>query len=113
VISAFEKAYPGAKVKGYLAEAGNGKMHYEIESVKGKTTIDALLHPDGTFFEVEEGMAAKNLPANVSGEVTSKYPKAKFAKVEMVTRETEITYDMSLTEGKSKIRLTLDPNEKI
>ena len=38
VITAFEKAYPGAAVKGYGKEVEKGKTHFEIESVDGGKT---------------------------------------------------------------------------
>jgi hypothetical protein len=113
VISAFQKAYPDAKMKGFAAETEHGTLYYEVESVRGKQTVDALLLPDGTFYEIEEAMTAKDLPAAVSGAVKAKHPKAKFQKAEKVTRGTEISYDLSATEGKSKISLTIDPNGKI
>jgi hypothetical protein len=101
------------KIKGYATETEDGKTFSEIESAKGKMTIDALLLSDGTFVEVEEGTPARDLPASVSEALTAKYPNAKFAKGEKVTRGSEITYDMSVTEGKSKISFTIDPNGKI
>ncbi len=113
VISAFTKAYPDARMRGFSTETEKGTLYYEIESVRGKSTIDALLLPDGTFYEVEEGMPAKDLPAAVSGAVTAKYPKAKIQKVEKTTRGAEVTYDLSVKAGTSRLSVTVDPAGKI
>ena len=113
VLSAFQKAYPNARIKNYLTETEGGKMYYEIESTQGKTTLDALLLPDGTFYEMEEGIAAKDLPAPVSAAVSAKYPDSKIMNVEKTTRGTDVTYDLKLATGKTHVGLTVDPSGKI
>lgn len=113
VLSAFQKAYPNPKIKGYLTETEGGKTYYEIESVQGKTTIDALLLPDGTIYEVEEGLPAADLPAPVKAAVSGKYPKGKIIKSERTTRGSEMTYEMKVTSGKASVGLVVDPAGKI
>lgn len=113
VLSAFQKAYPDAKIKGYLTETEGGKMYYEIESIKGKTTLDALLLPDGTFYEIEEGVAAKDLPAPVSAAVRAKYPDFKIMRAEKTTHGTDVSYDLKVASGKTHVSLTVDPSGKI
>jgi hypothetical protein len=114
VLTAFQKAYPNAKIKGFLTETEGGKTYFEIESVEGKKTIDALVQPDGTIYEVEEGMPAKELPEAVRTAVAAKYPKGTIdSKVEKTTQGSTVTYDLTVTTGKSKVGVTIDPTGKI
>jgi hypothetical protein len=113
VISSFQKAYPNAKIKQFLTENEGGKIYYEIESLEGKKTIDALLLPDGTIYEVEEGIAAKDLPAPVVSVISGKYPKSTIAKAEKTTHGTDVSYDLQVRNGKTKIGMTVDPTGKI
>lgn len=114
VLTAFQKAYPNAKIRGFLTETEGGKTYYEIESVEGKKTIDALVQPDGTIYEVEEGVQSKDLPAAVTATVAAKYPKGKIeSKAEKTTQGTNVTYDLTVTAGKSKVGLIIDSNGKI
>ena len=62
VIAAFKSAYPNATVRGYAKEKENGKLFYEIESKDGATMRDLLYNPDGTVAEIEETVAATDLP---------------------------------------------------
>ncbi len=112
VIAAFTKAYPDAKMKGFATEREKGIVYYEIESVRGRLSVDALLLPDGTFYEIEEQMAAKDLPAAVSGAVNGKYPKTKIQTVEKVTKGNEVSYVLGASDGKSSLSLTVDQSGK-
>ncbi len=113
VISAFVKAYPKAEVKGYSTETENGKTYYEVESMQGKTSLDVSYLADGTATEVEEGVAAKDLPNPVMQAVKAKYPKGKIAKAEKKTADTLVTYELKVKTGKTHARLEIDPTGKI
>jgi hypothetical protein len=113
VLSAFEKAYPKAKVKGYSTEKENGKITFEVESMQGKLILDVAYLPDGTATEIEEGVAAKDLPAPVLDAVKAKYAKGKIAKAEKKTVGNVVTYELSVTAGKTHAGLEIDPSGKI
>src|SRR2546422_1513851 len=63
VITAFKNSYPNATIRGYAWEKEHGKVFYEIESLEGTTHRDVLYNPDGTVAEIEESIAATDLPA--------------------------------------------------
>lgn len=113
VLTAFEKAYPAATVKGYSKEVEKGKVYFEIESMDGKTGRDVLYNADGTVAEVEESMAAGDLPAAVRAAVVKEYPKGTISKAEKTTRGNDVTYEVHLMIGKSKHEVVVDPNGKV
>jgi hypothetical protein len=113
VISAFEKVYPKATMKGFAREVEGGKTYYEVESVDGNTTRDLLYSADGTVYEIEEGIAAGDLPAPVKSAVTKKYPDGKILKAEKTTHGTAIQYEIKVLGGKSRVGMTVDPAGKV
>jgi hypothetical protein len=66
VLSAFQKSYPKASIKGIAEEKKEGKTYYEIESLDGKTSRDLLYLADGSVAEIEESMATADLPGAVN-----------------------------------------------
>jgi ABC-type glycerol-3-phosphate transport system substrate-binding protein len=113
VISAFEKAYPKAKVKGYSTETEEGKTYFEVESTVGKMTLDISYLADGTAAEIEEGVAARELPDAVKVAVKTDYPKGKITKAEKKTVGTTVTYELKVTTGKTSAGVEIDPSGKI
>ena len=113
VISAFEKAYPNATVKGYSIEKENKKTTYEVESMQGKMTLDVSYLADGTAVEVEEGVAAKDLPGPVMDAVKAKFPDGKIVKAEKKTAAKVVTYEMRIKTGKTHAGIEVDPAGKI
>lgn len=113
VISAFEKAYPEARIKGYSTESESGKTYFEIESMRDKMTLDVSYLSDGTAAEIEEAVAAKDLPTPVMEAIKAKYAKGKIAKAEKKTVGTLVTYEMRVTTGKASVGLEIDPSGKI
>ncbi len=113
VLSSFEKAYPGATVKGYGKEVEKGKTCFEIESVEGGKTRDLLYLPDGTVVEIEEGVAESELPAAVKGAIASKHPGGRIEKAERTTRGAAVQYDVRIAAGKGRIEMSVDPAGKV
>ncbi len=112
VLSAFEKAYPDAKVKSYTTEKENGKTYFEIESMRGKSTLDVSYLSDGSAAEVEEGVLAKDLPAPVTKAVETKYPKGKIVKAEKRTADNMVSFELKVKTGKTHVGLRIDPDGK-
>ncbi len=77
VLSAFEKAYPKADIKGLSREEEGGSVFYEIESLDGKTSRDILYTSDGKPAEIEEAIAVKQLPAAVKATVQQRVPQGE------------------------------------
>lgn len=113
VLASFQKTYPHATIKGVGKETENGKTYYEIESVDGKTNRDLLYLADGTVAEIEETVAAADLPASVKSAVTAKYPSGKIQKAEKTTRGSTITYDVRVDVGNTKHEMSIDAGGKV
>jgi hypothetical protein len=109
VLSAFEKAYPKAVIRGLSKEEENGKTFYEIESLDGKTHRDLLYSPDGTVAEIEQAVAVNDLPAAVKATVSKNFPKGKILKSERLTRDTVTEFEVVISSGKAKHEVVLDP----
>lgn len=113
VISAFKSTYPNATVKGYSREKENGKVFYEIESKDGSTMRDLLYNADGTIAEIEETVAATDLPADAQETLRAKYPRAVVTRAEKVTKGNKVEYEVSARQGKRRIGLAFDETGKL
>jgi uncharacterized membrane protein YkoI len=113
VITAFEKAYPKATIRGYGTEKENGHLYYEIESTDGKVMRDILYNPDGSVAEVEETIPENELPAGVMQSINKQYPGAKITKAEKVTHADKMGYELQAKQGEKKISMELDSAGKI
>jgi len=117
VITAFKATYPKATIKGYAREKENGKTFYEIESKDGDTGRDVLYNPDGSVAELEETIAASDLPAAAREVIHSKYPGAVVTKAERTTEKTaqgdKIGYEVIAKQGKKRIALEFDADGKL
>ena len=113
VISAFKTAYPNATIRGYAREKENGKVFYEIESREGTTTRDVLYNPDGTVAEIEESIAATDLPAEVQQALKEKFPRAVITKVEKTTAGDKVSYEIVARQGKKRVTIEFDSSGKV
>lgn len=113
VLSAFQKSYPKAGIKGIAEEKKEGKTYYEIESLDGKVSRDLLYNADGSVAEIEESMAVVNLPEAVKSSVEARFPKAEITKAEKVTKGAALSYSLALRTAKGKLGLELDAAGKI
>jgi len=73
VIAAFKAAYPTATIKGYAREKEHGQTCYESKAGR-RHGRDILYHPDGSVAEIEETVAASDLPAAAQAVIRSQYP---------------------------------------
>jgi len=113
VMSAFKTAYPNATIRGYAREKEHGKVFYEIESREGTTTRDVLFNPDGTVAEIEESVAAIDLPAEIQQAIKRKYPKAIITRAERTTTGDKVSYEIAARQGKKRITTELDSSGKV
>ncbi len=113
VITAFKNSYPNATIRGYAREKEHGKVFYEIESREGTMSRDVLYNADGTVAEIEESMAATDLPADARQAIKQKYPKAVIRLAEKTTAGDKITYEVSLRQGKRRMSMEFDANGKV
>ena len=113
VLSAFKTAYPNAVIKGASQETEQGVTYFEVESVEGPLHRDLLYAADGKAVEIEESMAATDMPAAVQETLAREYPEAKVLKSEKLTKGDIVQYEMQLQVGEKTIELTIDPAGKI
>jgi len=117
VIAAFKSAYPQATMTGFAKEKENGKTYFEIESKDGSVGRDVLYNPDGSVAEVEETIAATDLPAAAQELLHSKYPKAFVSKDTETTEKKaagdKVGYEVILREGKKRFSLEFDGDGKL
>jgi hypothetical protein len=108
VQAAFQKAYPAAKIKGASSEVENGKTIYEVESVDGKINRNLQYSEDGTVVEIEETIALKTLPAEVSSALKTETGKGKVQKAEKLMKAGTIQYEFVITSGKNTREVVID-----
>ena len=113
VQAAFQKAYPAAKITGASSEVENGKTIYEVESLDGKINRDLLYSVDGSVVEIEETVALKALPDEVSKALKAETGKGKVEKAEKLTKGETIQYEFVISSGKDKREVVIDPSGKI
>lgn len=113
VMSAFKTAYPNATIRGYAREKEKGKVFYEIESREGTLHRDILYNADGTVAEIEESIAATDLPSEVQEAFRKRYPKAVITLAEKTTIGDKIAYEVSGKVGKRKVSMELDASGKV
>lgn len=113
VISAFEKAFPKAKVKSYSTETEDGKTVYEVESYQGRMTLDVSYLSDGTASEIEEGVTPGSLPEAVKVALKANYPGGKIARAERKTVGSDVTYEVRMTVGKNRVSVEIDASGKV
>ena len=113
VLSSFQKAYPGATIKGLAREVEEGKTYFEIESVEGKVKRDLLYLADGTLVEIEETVGEADLPIPVKAAAAARYPKGKVVRAEKVTRGGAVSFELRVRVGKAQIEMSIDAAGKV
>lgn len=73
-------------ITGCVKDKENGKLTYEVETLKEGKSKDFLFDASGTVLEVEEQVDASSLPAAVSGAIEKASNGGKVGKIESVTR---------------------------
>ncbi len=113
VQASFHKSYPAAKIKGASSGVENGKIAFEVESVDGTINRDLLYSEDGSVIEIEETIALKALPVDVSKALNSETGKGKVQKAEKLTRGETVQYESKISSGRDRREVVIDPSGKI
>jgi hypothetical protein len=91
----------GATVLGYSKDKEHGQVEYEVQLMVGDHTKDVTIDPQGRVLEVEEQVAADELPASVFHGLSAQASKGKIAKVESLTKHGRIVaYEAQVIGGK-------------
>lgn len=114
VLTAFEKSYPNATIKGYSKETDNGQVVYEIESVEGGTTRDVTYTADGTLVSVEETLDTSALPPGVKAALDTRFPGGKIRKAEKITKGAVVAYEFKIKHNgrTTEVAFDADGNER-
>lgn len=99
-----------ATVRGCVQDRENGKLTYEVETLKDGKSKDITLDVSGTVLEVEQEVAASSLPPAVSDAIAKAAHGSKIGKVESVTREGAIaSYETTITSNGERRELAFSP----
>jgi hypothetical protein len=91
----------GATVLGYTKDKEHGHVEYKVQLMVGGHTKDVTIDPQGRVLEVEEQIAADELPASVFHGLSAQASKGKIAKVESLTKHGRIVaYEAQVIGGK-------------
>jgi uncharacterized membrane protein YkoI len=108
VLSAFEKSYPKAIVRGYSREDEGGKTVYEIESRDRGVNRDVSYDSDGNIVSIEESIQYAELPEPVRDTISRDYPKGKVIKSERLLKDSTTQFEVVVKSGKHTVELVYD-----
>jgi hypothetical protein len=99
VLKAVKEKFPKAEIIGAAKEVEGGKTTYEVLLKAKGRGIDVAMKADGTILEIEKEVSVDELPKAVKKALSAKYPNAKIAKVEVLTKGEggPVNYEVSLT----------------
>jgi len=109
ISKAFARAYPFAKVKGYVREDRAGKVYYEVVCRVGNLRLEMVYSGEGDLYEIEQVISLKAVPKAVLKAARKAHPKAKVKMAEKLTRGERTLYELYLKEGKKGFEIVLDP----
>jgi hypothetical protein len=113
VLSAFEKAYPNAKIKEIEKKDENGTVSYGIEAKEGKVKLEAVYAVDGSVVEIKEVIKPDSLPEVIKNAVAAQYPNGKITEAEKVIKGTAAEYEIDVIVGKEETELTVNESGAI
>lgn len=99
VLKAVKEKFPKAEIKAAAKEEEDGKTTYEVLLKVKDRSVDVAMKADGTILEIEKEIAVDELPKAVRKTLSAKYPKAKIAKAEAVTKGEDgpVSYEVVIT----------------
>jgi hypothetical protein len=99
-----------ATVRGCVKDGENGKLTYEVETLKHGRSKDITLDASGTILEVEQEVAISSLPPAVSDAIAQAAHSRKIRKVESVTRQGAIaSYETTITSNGQRREVAFSP----
>jgi hypothetical protein len=99
-----------ATLRGCVKDRENGKLSYEVETLKDDKSKDITLDVSGTVLEVEQEVAAGSLPSAVSDAIAKAAHSRKPGKVGSVTRQGAIaSYETTITSNGERREVAFSP----
>ena len=112
VRAAFEKQFPGAKVRGASSETGERGTVYEVECDWRGRSHDITFRADGALVAVEETIPPGEAPAAVMAALRKEFPKAQVVRAEKITEGGVVSYEFQL-KGAAKREAKFSPDGKL
>jgi hypothetical protein len=99
-----------ATLHGCVKDRENGKLTYEVETLKDGRSKDITLDASGTILEVEQEVAISSLPPAVSDAIAQAAHSRKIGKVESVTRQGAIaSYETTIMSNGERREVAFSP----
>lgn len=99
-----------ATIRGCVKDKEDGKLTYEVETLKDGKSRDILFDDSGTVLEVEQEVAGASLPSAVSDAIAKAANGGKAGKVESVTRGGVIaSYETTITKKGRRQEIAFSP----
>jgi|GEM_PF-2326020 len=112
VRAAFEKQFPGAKVRGASSETAAGGTVYEVECDWRGRRHDISFRADGALVAVEETIPPGEAPAAVMAALRKEFPKAQVVRAEKITEGGVVSYEFQL-KGAARREAKFSPDGKL
>lgn len=99
-----------ATIHGCVKERENGKVTYEVETLKDGRSRDIQLDDSGAVLEIEQEIAADSLPQPVSDAIAKAAQGGKVGKIESVTRGSNIaSYETTILKNGKRREVAFSP----
>ena len=112
IMKTVKEKFPKAKIIKADKEV-DGKTVFELEMTEDGKSVDVNFTPEGKILVIEREIDAAKLPKAVSAAVTKKHPQGKITKVEEVTENDVVSYEVFVTDGGKDFELAIDADGKI
>ncbi len=110
VLSHAKAEAEGATIRGCVKEKEDGKLTYEVETVKDGRSRDILLDASGSVFEVEQEVTPDRVPAAVADATAKAAHGGKVGMIESVTRGDAIaSYETTITSKGQRREVAFTP----
>ena len=96
VLRAVQRETKGTTIRSISRETENGRTVYEVETDAAGRTKDLLFDANGTILEIEEEIAAADVPAAALTAITRTAGRGKVTKIEKVTKGAAISYEAQI-----------------
>ncbi len=113
IMKTVKEKFPKAKIIKADKEVEDGKTVFELEMTEDGKSVDVNFTPEGKILVIEREIAAAKLPKAVSAAVTKKHPQGKITKVEEVTENDVVSYEVFVNDGGKDFELAFDADGKI
>jgi Peptidase propeptide and YPEB domain len=110
VLSRAKSEAGDATIHGCVKDKENGKVTYEVETLRDGKSRDFVLDASGSVIEVEQEVTDGSVPAAVSGAIARAAQGGRVGKIESVTRGGAIaSYETTITRNGQRREVAFSP----